>query len=415
MPHMMMLDRRRFLAGLGALAATPAFAHDMRGWPKLQALLDRYVAEKKVAGLSVALTAGDGHLGYVNAGKLALDSSVAANEDTLWRIYSMTKPITGAAAMLLIEEGKLKLDQPVSDFFPAFAKVQVAVDPAKSLDARPAKTPMTVRHLLTHTAGLTYTIMGTGPVQQAYRAKGIFGAYGTPPQPGDGTMPATLTEFAERLATVPLIAEPGTTYHYSVALDLMGAVIEKASGVPFDAFLRTRFFEPLAMASTDFHALAPARLSTNYFITPKGLLPVDSAAKGVFLAQPGVPYGGSGLVSSSRDYARFGMMLLGDGALGKVRILKPETAKLMRSNLLPAGVTAMGDGSGYGAGGRVVIPTTKNANDTVGSYGWGGAAGTSFWIDPTHRVMVTVMTQFMPQDIYPLRKEVREAIVADRA
>ena len=410
---MPMLQRRQFLAGLAALAVAPAFARETAAWPKVQALLDRYVAEKKVSGLSLALTTAGRPLAYVNAGTLALDSSVAASEDTLWRIYSMTKPITGAAAMLLIEEGKLKLDQPVSDFFPAFAKVGVAVDPATSLEARPAKTPITIRHLLTHTAGLTYTIMGTGAVQKAYREKGLFGAYGGPPQPGDGAMPATLAEFAEKLATVPLIAEPGTTYHYSVALDLLGAVIEKASGMAFDAFLRTRFFEPLGMASTAFHALDPARLSTNYFITPKGLLPVDSAAKGVFLAAPSVPYGGSGLVSSSRDYARFGMMLLGDGALGTVRVLKPETAQLMRSNLLPAGVTAMGDGSGYGAGGRVVVATTKGANDSVGSYGWGGAAGTSFWIDPARRTMATVMTQFMPQDAYPLRREVREAMIAD--
>jgi CubicO group peptidase (beta-lactamase class C family) len=414
MTAMPMLDRRRFLVGLAALAATPAFARTAT-WAKVQALLDRYVAEKKVSGLSVALTGGGVPLGYVNAGTLALDSAAAASEDTLWRIYSMTKPVTGAAAALLVEEGKLRLDQPVSDFFPAFAKVQVAVAPATSLDARPARTPITVRHLLTHTAGLTYMIMGDGPVQKAYRQKGLFGAYGTPPQPGDGAMPATLAEFAERLATVPLIAEPGTVYHYSVALDLLGAVIEQASGQPFDTFLRTRFFEPLDMRSTAFHAVDPKRLSTNYFVTPKGLLAVDSAAKGVFLAPPAVAYGGSGLVSSSRDYARFGMMLLGDGALGGVRVLKPETARLMRSNLLPAGVTAMGDGSGYGAGGRVVLPTTANANDSVGSYGWGGAAGTSFWIDPARRTMVTLMTQFMPQDVYPIRKELREAMIADRA
>ena len=413
MPTTPMLERRQFLAGLGALVASPAWARTGDRWPGVQKLLDRYVAEKKVAGLSVALTSADAPLAYANAGALALDSAVAANEDTLWRIYSMTKPVTGAAAALLIEEGKLALDQPVSDFFPAYARIGVAVDPATSLDARPAKAPITIRHLLTHTAGLTYTIMGTGAVQKAYREKGLFGAYGGQPQPGDGAMPASLTAFAEQLATVPLIAEPGTGYHYSVALDLLGAVIEKASGVPFDAFLRSRFFEPLGMTSTAFHALDPKRLSTNYFITPKGLLPVDSAAKGVFLSPPAVAYGGSGLVSSSRDYARFGMMLLGDGALGTARVLKPATARMMRSNLLPAGVTAMGDGSGYGAGGRVVIPTTQGASDSVGSYGWGGAAGTSFWIDPARRTMVTVMTQFMPQDAYPLRREVRDAMAAD--
>lgn len=410
-----MLERRGFLAGIAALAAAPAFARDTKAWPKVQALLDRYVAEKKVSGLSLALTTGGSPLAYVNAGTLALDSAIAANEDTLWRIYSMTKPVTGAAAALLIEEGKLKLDQPVSDFFPAYAKITVATDPTKDLEAQPAKNAMTVRHLMTHTSGLTYTITGNGPVNKAYREKGLFGFVGQPPAPGDGAMPTSLAEFAERLATVPLIAEPGTQYNYSVSLDLLGAVIEKASGVPYAEFLQTRFFDPLGMTSTAFNALDLKRLSTNYLITPKGLFPADTAAKSLFATKPPVPYGGAGLISSSRDYARFGLMLLGDGALDGKRVMKAETAQLIRSNLLPAGVNAMGDNSGYGAGGRVVTPTTKDANDSVGAYGWGGAAGTSFWIDPAKRTMVTLMTQFMPSDAYPIRRELRDAIIADRA
>ena len=408
------LERRQFLAALGALAASPAWARSAR-WPKVQALLDRYVAAKKIAGASAALTVGGAPLAYVNSGTLALGSSVAANEDTLWRIYSMTKPVTGTAAALLIEDGKLELDQPVADFFPAFASIQVAIDPARSLDARPAKTVMTVRHLLTHTSGLTYTIMGKGPVQKAYRQKGLFGFYGQPPKPGDGALPTSLAEFAERLATVPLIAEPGTVYHYSVSLDLLGAVIERANGMPFDAFLRARLFGPLDMRSTAFRALDMNRLSTNYLVTPKGLLAVDLPGRTVFGTYPKLAHGGAGLVSSARDYARFGLTLLGDGALGGVRVMAPETARLVRSNLLPAGVTALDDGSGYGAGGRVVTPATRDANDSVGSYGWGGAAGTSFWIDPRRRTMVTLMTQFMPQDGYSIRRELRDAIRADVA
>ena len=408
-----MLERRQFLAALGALAAAPALARST-AWPKVQALLDRYVAEKKIAGASVALTSGGGPLAYLNAGTLALDSTVAANEDTLWRIYSMTKPVTGVAAALLIEDGKLKLDQPIADFFPAYADIQVAVDPSKSLDARPAKTPMTVRHLMTHTSGLSYFFYGKGPVPQAYRRNGLLGVAGLPAEKDDGAPPASLAEFAERLATVPLISEPGTAYNYSVSLDLLGAVIERASGMPFDAFLRARLFGPLDMRSTAFRALDMNRFSTNYLVTPKGLTLADSPARSVYAAYPKIPYGGAGLVSSARDYARFGLMLLGDGALGKVRVMAPETARLVRSDLLPAGVTAMEDGSGYGAGGRVVTPTTKGANDSVGSYGWGGAAGTSFWIDPRRRTMVTLMTQFMPSEAYPIRRELRDAIRADR-
>jgi len=409
-----LLERRQLLAALGALAAAPALARTRR-WPAVQALLDRYVAERKIAGASAALSVSGQPVAYVNAGAPALDSSAAANEHTLWRIYSMTKPVTGVAAAVLIEDGKLRLDQPVADFFPAYANAQVAIDPAKSLDARPARNPMTVRHLLTHTGGLTYTIAGKGPVQQAYRAKGLFGFYGQPPEPGDGPLPASLAEFAERLATVPLVAEPGTTYNYSVGLDLLGAVIERASGMPFDAFLRARLFGPLDMRSTAFRALDMNRFATNYLITPQGLLAIDRPGATTYAAYPAIPFGGAGLVSSSRDYARFGMMLLGDGALGRERVMRPETARLVRSNLLPAGVTALTDRSGYGAGGRVVTPETQNANDSVGSYGWGGAAGTSFWIDPRRRAMVTLMTQFMPAETYPIRRELRDAILADAA
>jgi CubicO group peptidase (beta-lactamase class C family) len=409
-----MLDRRSFLAALGAVAAAPALARGTR-WARVQALLDRYVSEQKIAGATAALAIGDRPLTYVSAGTLALDSTVAAGEDTLWRIYSMTKPVTGTAAALLIEDGKLKLDQPVADFFPAYRKLTVAIDPDKSLDARPARTALTVRHLLTHTGGLTYFFAGKGPVQQAYRANGLFGVAGLPPEPGDGAEPPSLAAFADRLTTVPLISDPGARYHYSVGLDLLGAVIERASGMPFDIFLRTRIFDPLDMRSTAFRALDAGRFATNYLVTPKGLLAVDTPVRSAFTAPPKVPYGGAGLVSSARDYARFGMMLLNDGALGSARIMSPATARLIRSDLLPRGVRALDDGSGYGAGGRVVTADTKGANDAVGSYGWGGAAGTSFWINPRQRAMVTLMTQFMPAETYPLRDQLRGAIAADIA
>lgn len=417
-----MLERRQFIAALGAVAASPVLARAPR-WANVQALLDRYVAQKKLAGLSVALSVGGAPVSYVNAGTLAFDSAARIDENSLWRVYSMTKPVTGVAAALLIEDGKLALDQPIHEFLPAFRDVRVAIDPTKGLESRPARRPITVRHLLTHTAGLTYVISGKGPVQLEYARQGLYG-FSTPPQPEQfaatlglpsenlGPQPTSLQDFAEKLATMPLIADPGTVWHYSVGLDLLGAVIEKASGTSFDAFLKKRIFNPLDMRSTGFTAVDARRLTTNYLITPKSLLPADPGPRSMFLGPPPFPMGGAGLVSSSRDYFRFGAMLRGDGMLGSARVMKPTTARLVRSDILPAGVRYT-DSGGFGFGGRVVTPDTKEPNDSPGSYGWGGAAGTVFVMDPVKRAVMVLMAQYMPAEVYPLRREWREAIKAD--
>ena len=417
-----MLNRRHFLGSVAALAAAPGFALDARRYAAVQALADRYVAEKKLAGLGFALSFGGAPVSYVNAGTLAFDSNAAVDENSLYRVFSMTKPVTGTAAALLIEDGKLSLDQPVSDFFPAFAKTQVAIDPAKGLESRPAARPMLIRHLLTHTSGLTYTISGKGPVQLAYAKAGLLSSTGVPkdfnarglgvPESEIGDYLPSLNAFANRLATMPLIADPGTVWHYSTSLDLMGAVIEKASGLPFDSFLQRRIFDPLDMRSTAFRVLDPRRLTTNYLATPNGLLAVDNAVRGAFNAPPPFPMGGAGLVSSARDYFRFGAMLRGDGALDKVRLMKPETARLIRSDIMPAGVRFT-DGGGFGFGGRVVTPDTKGANDGPGSYAWSGAAGTVFVMDPNREAVIVMMIQVIPGEAYPIRKELRQALASD--
>jgi CubicO group peptidase (beta-lactamase class C family) len=418
----MQLHRRQFIAAVGALAAGPALGRT-KGWAKVQALLDRYVAERKLAGAVAAMSFGDAPVSYVTAGTLALDSAARVDENSLWRIYSMTKPVTGAAAALLIEDGKLELDQPIHELLPAYRDMRVAVDPAKSLDARPAKAPITVRHLLTHTSGLSYVISGKGPVQLEYARQGLYG-FSTPanasamaammglPSSNLGAQPTSLQAFADKLATLPLIAEPGTTWHYSVSLDLLGAVIEKAAGRPFDAFLKARIFDPLDMRSTAFTATDARRLTTNYLVTPKGLVVADPAATSMFVTPPPFPMGGAGLVSSARDYFRFGAMLRGDGALGAARVMKPATARLVRSDILPKGVRFT-DGGGFGFGGRVVTADTKGANDGLGGFGWGGAAGTVFALDPARRAVMVLMVQHMPSEGYPLRKEWREAMRAD--
>ncbi len=427
MKHMLtepMLQRRHFLAAFGALAASPSFAKlpHARQYAAAQALADRYVTEKKLAGVSLALATGGAPASYVNAGTLAFDSNARADENSLYRVYSMTKPITGAAVAMLVEDGKLSLDQPVSDFLPAFAKVQVAIDPAKGLESRPAARPMLIRHLLTHTSGLTYVISGRGPVQLAYAANGLTAAIGVPtprardtlklPDSTVGAQPTSLQEFASRLATMPLVADPGTVWHYSVALDLMGAVIEQATGMAFDAFLKQRIFDPLDMDSTTFGNANRARLTTNYGAAPQGLIPIDSAVQGDYLGAPPYPMGGSGLLSSARDYFRFGDMLRGDGAIGRHRIMKAETARMIHTDIMPAGVRFT-DGGGFGFAGRVVTADSREPNDSLGSYGWGGAAGTQFWMDPVKGSVVVGMIQIMPSEVYPFRKDLRAALLSD--
>ena len=423
-----MLQRRQFLAAMGSIAASPAFAkNETRQYAAVKALADRYVAEKKLAGLSFALATGGAPVSYVNAGTLAFDSAAQVDENSLYRIYSMTKPVTGVAAALLIEDGKLKLDQSIGDILPSWRNPRVAIDPAKGLESRAAAGPVTVRHLLTHTSGISYTISGKGPVQQEYLRAGLFSTTGVPREfrageaRGMGLAPEAVGEylpslraFADTLATVPLVTDPGRVWHYSLGLDLLGAVIEAAAGMPFDQFLKTRIFDPLEMTSTSFKSVDPRRLTSNYMMTPKGPMLVDNAVRGAFNETPGIPMGGAGLVSTAHDYFRFGDMLRGGGAIGARRIMKPETAQVIVSDIMPAGVRFR-DGGGFGFGGRVVTPDAKEANDSLGSYGWGGAAGTIFWMDPVKRAVVVGMIQILPGEAYPLRKELREALATDGA
>lgn len=407
------MDRRRFLAALaGAALTTPslvacatrwAFAHSPRRWPAVQGMVDGYVADGRVAGACAALCFGDTAPAYLAAGRIALDSPVRFDENSICRIYSMTKPVTGVAAMILIEEGRLTLDQPVADVVPELRSLRVAIDLERGLESRPAEKTMTMRHLLTHTSGLSYWIprLGVGALPTAYRERGITpGNYATGlDQPGYGPQARSLTEMVTRVADLPLICEPGTAWNYSIGPDVMGLVIERVTGKGFDVFLRERLFEPLGMSSTGFQVASKdaKRLTTNYNVTADGLKPRDSGAESVWLRPPALLAGGGGLLSTARDFARFGSMLLGDGALGRVRITKVETARLARSNLLPAGVVYP-DGGGFGAGARVVLPGGDGRFGTPGTFGWGGAASTVWWIDPARRGNMVFMTQFMPTD-----------------
>ncbi|MBN8846795.1 MULTISPECIES: serine hydrolase domain-containing protein [unclassified Sphingomonas] len=398
--------------------------------PNMQALFDGYVADGKMPGVVGAFGFGDRPTLFVSAGRISDDANAAqAGPDSLWRVYSMTKPITGMAAMILVEEGKIGLDDPLSKYFPAFAKMRVLTSPDTSLDSVPAKNQITIRELLTHTAGLSYNIMAKGPLLKEYERLGILpGAVNAQMEvQARKARPATLAEFANRVAQAPLIAEPGTKWSYSIGLDVMGAVIEKASGMPFDRFVQVKLLDPLKMTSTFWTVPAgeAGRLSTNYMFVGDKRVPIDPGATSAWLRPPSFPYGGAGLVSSARDYDRFLHMLQDGGTLDGVRVMKPETAALAMSNLMPPGVTfgGLGDGTGgtmsakmgFGAGGSVYLEDGPGGLPSKGTYGWGGAAGTIAWVDPAKKVRGTVMVQYFPSEKWPLRQEVVAALVKDVA
>ena len=406
------------LAGAGAVGAFlpgMAWAQAAEKYPTIKAEFESYVSSGKLPGVLATIGRASGLPDVIAVGTQGLGEKTPVNIDTLWRVYSMTKPITGMAAMILVGEGKMKLDQPISEFLPEFANMTVLTDPEKSMDAVPAKNQITVRHLLTHTAGLGYSIITKGPLLQAYLNNGITpGIVSRFPIPGQPTSTPTpdLKTFSERLANLPLIAEPGTKWSYSISLDLLGRVIEVASGMDFEAFLKTRIFEPLKMNSSYFQVpkSETPRLVSNYAPVNGVLFPIDPAATSIYLDKPAFAFGGAGMVCSARDYDRFLNMLANYGELDGVRIMSPKTAALAMSDLLPPAVSTDGTfaaGAGFGAGGRV----GKGANEGV--YGWGGAAGTVAFVDPKRKLRAICMAQYMPSNAYPFHENFAKWVLKD--
>ncbi len=424
----MTMDRRQLLGAIAAtaFAAGPAQARRADpGFANVQALIDRYVAEGKLPGAVVALVRPGRHRPlFLKAGNIAFDGGAPVDEDTLWRVYSMTKPITAMAVMQQVALGRLRLDQPISEVLPEYKAMQVLIDPAKGLESRAATTPITVRHLLTHTAGLSYSISGNGPLEKEYHRLGLLpGAGSLGRVPGDGPSP-DLQGFVTKLATLPLHAEPGTLWRYSVALDLAGGLLERLTGKPFDAVLEGQLLGPLDMASTGF-SVAPAdlpRLSSNYAWVKPDLTPlarpgvIDGPGRTDWVGRPTLLAGGAGLLSSARDYARFGQMLLDEGHFNGRTIMPAATARLAMSNLLPNGVF-LDKTQGFGAGGRSTLFDTRARPDgtPAGSYGWGGAAGTLFQVDRTRGLAVVVMVQYVPSDRFPFGTDFQTALNRDLA
>lgn len=399
------------LPGTGLLAQSTAAGGQ---WPSVAAMVEKYVGERKVANMVATLGWGQRDPQTIAKGTLAIGQTTPADMDSLYRIYSMTKPITGMATMMLIEDGRLGLDQPLAELLPAFADMQVQRTYDGSVtDLVPAERPITIRQLLTHTAGLGYNIVQKGPIAQLYTERGLVpGQVSRIPIPGLGRAEAVrgLDNFADRLAQVPLVLQPGSKWSYSVGLDLMGRVIEVASGMSFDAFLKERLFEPAGMTSTWFRVPESeiGRFTTNYGIINSTPLPIDPARASIYLDEPSFPYGGAGLVSSPRDYDRFQRMLLGYGTLDGRRIMGELAVRVGTSDLLPETAATEGtwvEGQGFGAGGRVID----------GSYGWGGAAGTVAFVNFTAGLRAAMFTQYMPSEAYPIHGGFPTAVAQDLA
>lgn len=419
------LLRSAAVAGLGAaLGGLPlgarGFARSADSWPNVDAMIGRYVSERKVANMVAALGWKQDEPVFRAMGRDGFGTPRLSDADSLYRIYSMTKPVTGMAAMILVDEGELILDQPLHDVLPKFRDMQVQKEYDGSIgpeNLEPAVRPITIRHLLTHTAGLGYGIVQQGPIAELYRERGLVpGQVSRAETPGAfrGTPAASLEEFADRLAEAPLVYQPGTRWSYSVSLDLLGRVIEVVSGQPFDSFLQDRIFDPVDMASTFFRVPESEvhRLTTNYLVAGELLLPVDPSHNSVYLDEPPFPFGGAGLVSSPRDYDRFLQMLAGYGEIEGRRVMSEAAVRLGTSNLFPDTLDpadGFAQGFGFGAGGRV------GKGDAEGVFGWFGAAGTAGLVDMKSGLRHSLYTQYMPAQAYPAAEEFPAAVAADVA
>lgn len=356
---------------------------------EVDAFMDGQVSQHKIAG-GIVMVSHTGKIGFFHSyGKMDLESGKKMQPDTIFRIYSMSKAITTAAALQLVETGKIGLGDPVSNYIPSFANLKVATTNGLRVPTR----QMTVRDLMLHTAGLTY---GSGP-------EALTNAYARL-KPMAST---NLAEMAERLSQIPLAYDPGSDWIYSVAIDVLGRVIEVASGEALDLFLKKSIFDPLEMRDTGFSVPIEKtyRFAANYNRIPEGLKLIEGPSEAKFAAPVTFFSGGGGLVSTGRDYMRFLTMIENGGVLDGRRILKAETVKLMTSNQLPANVfpiyfgKEIRYGTGFGLGFSVRTEITKwDTAGHIGEYGWGGAASTHYWVSPADKLIVLTLEQIMPYE-----------------
>ncbi|OED39900.1 serine hydrolase [Chromatiales bacterium (ex Bugula neritina AB1)] len=413
---------------------------------RLQHWLDQQVSCGRLAGVS-AMVGRRGKIAfYGNAGLAERETGRSFQRDTLVRIFSMTKPVTTVAAMMLYEQGCFQLDDSVSQYLSEFADTPVWIGNTASIDAvEKQQNPITIRQLMNHTSGLTYEFLHANPVDNYYRDQGI----------NFQSTEYTLEEMVQKLAAAPLLCQPGSQWNYSVATDVLGRLIEVWSGASLQAFFKERIFEPLQMLDTGFHVephkhqrfsamYGPAggrgladvgqssngrsgvrQSATNECSTAKaapGLDLLEPAADNRFLHAASLYSGGGGLTASIDDYARFCQMLLNGGSLDGNRLLSPITVDYMCTNQLRDNrdLAAMGqpvwsetsyEGIGFGLGFAIVLdPVKAHIITSAGEAHWGGAASTFFWIDKKQELFTILFTQLMPSSTYPLRRELRARV-----
>jgi CubicO group peptidase (beta-lactamase class C family) len=346
-----------------------------------------------------------------------LERKTPVRDDTIFRIYSMTKPITSVAFMMLFEEGRVALDEPVHKYIPEWKNLGVfQAGTAPAFLTKPPSRPMLIVDLLRHTSGLTYGFQQRSNVDAAYREMKI----------GEVLKSGTLQSMIEELAKIPLEFSPGEAWNYSVSTDVIGYLVGKISGKPLEAFLKERIFNPLGMNDTGFFVPAEKahRFAACYSADKGGLTLQDDPTRSSFLMPPSFISGGGGLCSTAADYLTFCRALLNGGELGGVRLIGPKTLALMTSNHLPGGrdlpemsrslfSEATYNGIGFGLGFSVTMnPAQTLIPGSAGEYAWGGAATTSFWIDPAEELIAVFMTQVLPSSAYPLRRELRTMVYA---
>jgi CubicO group peptidase (beta-lactamase class C family) len=348
--------------------------------------------KNQTAGV-VVLVARHGKVAYLESfGKMNVEAGKPMEQEAIFRIYSMTKPITTVAALMLFEEGKFKLDDAVSKYLPEFKGLRVYA--GNGDQTLKAKQEMTVRDLMRHTSGLTYGMPNGSPVDKLYIANKIEDSNDT------------LADMVSKLGKLPLQYQPGARFHYSVSTDVLGRVVEVLSKKPLDEFLRDRIFQPLDMRDTGFLVSEEKldRFTTSYRPGGKGTLTViDAPATSRYRNRRKFLSGGGGLLSTARDYARFCQMLLNGGSLQGIRLLRPETVRQMTANQLPAEALPMNlggfplPGLGFGLGVSVRLNTNSSKPDpAAGEYGWSGAASTYFWVAPKSELLVIVLQQVEP-------------------
>ncbi len=375
--------------------------------------MQRYVDEEKFPGASL-LISRHGEIAHLSiVGLRSIEEKLPYERDTIARIYSMTKPITTLALMILVERGLLHLDAPIDRFLPEFSRCTALIEGATSIEqAKPCLVP-TIHQILTHTSGLSYSF-NEGVLAETYAQSHLdFG-------PGSDS----LEERVKKVAQVPLAFVPGSHWEYSVGIDIIGRLIEVLSGQPLDQFLREQIFEPLGMSDTAFTVPQDKldRFASCYVYTDENPLTLMDTAS-INRYQPGqnnIFSGGGGLVSTLDNYLKFGEMIRLGGTLNDQKLISPRTINFMRNNHLPGEISSMGpnsfsetpmDGVGFGLGGSVVLdPARQRIPGSVGDFGWGGMASTSWWMDPVEQMNVVFFTQLVPSNTYPSRAELKALV-----